>query len=245
MKVHTSNYKVTGFTSEVNEAAIAKIAHVHDLPFIVDLGAGSLIDLTAYGLPKEPIVREIIEAGADIITFSADKLLGGPQAGLIVGKKALINKIKRHPLKRALRVSKITLAALEATLMAYRKPDHLRRDLPTLWTLTRPLDEIKILAERLLPYFEKALGKDWHIEIKSALSQVGSGSLPADVIPSYALSIAPLKGKQGPSLKRLSESFRRLPIPVIGRISEDSLILDLRCLRDEQILLDQLTHFHL
>ena len=240
MKVHASNYQITGFVAEVSGAEIAGIAHAHGLPFLVDLGAGSLIDLSVHGLPREPIVREVIAAGADLVTFSGDKLLGGPQAGLIVGRKALIDRIRRHPLKRALRVSKMTLAALEATLLAYRSPDLLTRELPTLRLLTRPLADIEALALRLQPRLAAALGAAWRVSVAEVASQVGSGALPVDLIPSMALAIAPAKGRSGAALKDLAARLRRLPIAVIGRIADDRLLLDLRCLEDEAGFVAQL-----
>jgi len=240
MKVHTSNYKVTGFVAEVAESEIAAIAHAHGLPFIVDLGAGSLIDLAAYGLPREPIVRDVIAAGADVASFSGDKLLGGPQAGLIVGKKTLIDRIKRHPLKRALRVSKPLLAALEATLLAYRAPDLLTRDLPTLRLLTRPVAEIEALALKMQSPVAAALGPGWRVSIVPVSSQVGSGSLPVEVIPSMALAIGSIAAKSGGALNKLADRLRALPIPVIGRIADNRLLLDLRCLEDEAGFLGQL-----
>jgi L-seryl-tRNA(Ser) seleniumtransferase len=224
----------------VAQVAEPEVAHEHQLPFIVDLGAGSLIDLAAYGLPKEPVVREVIAGGADVVTFSGDKLLGGPQAGLIVGKKALIDKIKRHPLKRALRVSKPVLAALEGTLLAYRTPDLLAQELPTLRLLTRPIADIEALANRLLPHFAVALGTKWQVSVTPASSQVGSGSLPVEIIPSMALTCRPNSAKAGSALKRLAGDLRRLPTPVIGRIADDALVLDLRCLEDERGFLAQL-----
>ncbi len=233
MKVHTSNYTISGFVAQVTEPAVAAIAHQHGLPFIIDLGAGSLIDLSAYGLPKEPMVRDAIAAGGDVVTFSGDKLLGGPQAGLIVGKKAYIDRIKRHPLKRALRVSKLTLAALEATLLAYRHPDRLVQDLPTLRLLTRPLADIEALARRLQPQLAEALGASWQVNVTPVASQVGSGSLPVEVIPSMALAIASPKAKAGSMLNALARRLRALPVPVIGRIADNQLLLDLRCLEDE------------
>jgi L-seryl-tRNA(Ser) seleniumtransferase len=242
MKVHASNYRITGFVAEVSEHEIAAIAHAHQLPFIVDLGAGSLIDLSVYGLPKEPLVRDAIGAGGDVVTFSGDKLLGGPQAGLIVGKKALIDRIKRHPLKRALRVSKLTLAALEATLLAYRCPDRLLEELPTLRLLTRPLAAIEALALRLQPRLAAALGVQWQVTVTPVSSQVGSGSLPVDVIPSMALAVASTRAKSGSALESLAGRLRRLPIPVVGRIAGKHLLLDLRCLEDEGGFLAQIDH---
>ncbi|GFE80546.1 L-seryl-tRNA(Sec) selenium transferase [Steroidobacter agaridevorans] len=240
MKVHMSNYKISGFVAHVSELRVARIAHEHQLPLIVDLGAGSLIDLAAYGLPKEPVVRETIASGADVVTFSGDKLLGGPQAGLIVGKKALIDRIKRHPLKRALRVSKPVLAALEGTLLAYRTPDLLLQELPTLRLLTRPLSDIEALADRLLPLVSAALGAQWQVNVTPVSSQVGSGSLPVEIIPSMALTCRPTSAKVGSALKHLATEFRRLPVPVIGRIANDALVLDLRCLEDEHAFIAQL-----
>jgi L-seryl-tRNA(Ser) seleniumtransferase len=240
MKVHPSNYQISGFVAEVATPVLAAMAHAHQLPLIVDLGAGSLIDLSAHGLPKEPVVREVIEAGADVVTFSGDKLLGGPQAGLVVGRKDLIDRIRRHPLKRALRVSKLTLAALEATLLAYRMPDHLLRDLPTLRLLTRPLADIDSLARRLQPRVAAALGASWQVSVLPVSSQVGSGSLPVDVIPSMALAIASVQAKGGSALKRLSARLGRLSVPIVGRIADGRLLLDLRCLEDELGFLAQI-----
>jgi L-seryl-tRNA(Ser) seleniumtransferase len=244
MKVHASNYKITGFVADVSPPEVAAIAHAHSLPFILDLGAGSLIDLSLYGLPKEPIVRDVIAAGGDVVTFSGDKLVGGPQAGLIVGKKALIDRIKRHPLKRALRVSKLIMATLEATLLAYRTPDLLVRNLPTLRLLTRPLVEIEALARRLQPRVAEALGVAWQVTVTPVSSQVGSGSLPVDIIPSMALGLCSTRAKSGSALKDLNRRLRRLPVPIVGRIAENRLLLDLRCLEDEGGFLaqiDQLT----
>lgn len=240
MKVHASNYVIQGFTSAVSEAEMAAVAHEHGLPLIVDLGAGSLIDLSVYGLPKEPIVADIIAAGADLVTFSGDKLLGGPQAGLILGKKALIDRINRHPLKRALRVSKLTLAALEATLMAYRHPERLTQDLPTLRLLTRPIADIGDMAKRVQPHMALALGPDWQVTTQPVFSQVGSGSLPIDVIPSMALVCTYEQKKSGSALKALTARLRQLPIPIIGRVTDNRLVLDLRCLEEEGDFLAQL-----
>jgi len=240
MKVHASNYKITGFVAEVPAPEMAAIAHAGGLPFIIDLGAGSLIDLAALGLPKEPMVREAIAAGGDVVTFSGDKLLGGPQAGLIVGRKALIDRIRRHPLKRALRVSKITLAALEATLLAYRTPDRLRHELPTLRLLTRPLAEIEALALRLQPRLAGALGAPWQVLATPVSSQVGSGSLPVELIPSMALAVCSTRARAGSALRNLAARLRRLPVPIVGRIADNRLLLDLRCLEDEDGFLAQI-----
>jgi L-seryl-tRNA(Ser) seleniumtransferase len=240
MKVHASNYQITGFTASVGDADVAAIAHAHQLPFFTDLGAGSLIDLSKYGLPREPVVRDVIAAGGDIVTFSGDKLLGGPQAGLIVGKRELIDRIKRHPLKRALRVSKMTLAALEATMMIYRNPDALVATLPTLRLLTRSTHDIAQLARRIEPQVSDALGPRWRVSSVPTSTQVGSGSLPVDLLPSVALALEPMDAKAGTALRELAERLRRLPVPVIGRVSDDRLLLDLRCLEDEDGFVTQL-----
>ena len=233
MKVHASNYAITGFTAAVSEREVAAIAHAQGLPLLVDLGAGSLIDLAARGLPKEPVVRDVLAAGADLVSFSGDKLLGGPQAGLIAGRRDLIAKLRKHPLRRALRPSKITLAALEATLLAYRTPDLLVRDVPTMRLLTRPQAEIAALAERLRPVVAKALGADWLVESAALASQVGSGSLPGETIPSAGLALVPARARAGGALKTLAARFAAMPVPVIGRIADNQLLFDLRCLEDE------------
>lgn len=244
MKVHTSNYAITGFTASVGEDAVARIAHDAGLAMAVDLGSGSLVDLSRYGLPKEPVVREVLAAGADIVTFSGDKLLGGPQSGLIVGKKSHVQRVKKHPLKRALRVSKITLAALEATLHLYRDPDRVASQLPTLRLLTRSQEEIAEVAERLLPIMANALGEGWQVTTREAASQIGSGSLPVDRLPSVALAIAAdgtAKRGSGSALNQLATRFRNLPVPVVGRIADGCLLFDLRCLDDEARFVEQLS----
>lgn len=231
MKVHCSNYAITGFTKAVSDADVASIAHEHKLPMIVDLGSGTLIDMRDWGLPYEVTVRETVESGADIVTFSGDKLLGGPQAGIIVGKKELIAQIKKNPLKRALRVGKITLAALEPTLRLYLNPETLAQELTTLRLFTRQASDMQTQAELLKPLLQQALGQGFVVESAAMHSQIGSGALPVENLPSFGLKIYPASGKQaGRQLTQLEARFRALPRPVIGRLHDDAFWLDLRCL---------------
>ncbi|WP_192255567.1 L-seryl-tRNA(Sec) selenium transferase [Mesorhizobium silamurunense] len=241
-KVHTSNYRIDGFTAEVSARELSVIARERGVPLIHDLGSGTLIDLTQYGLTHEPTVGEAIADGADLVTFSGDKLLGGPQAGFIVGRKDLLAEINRNPMKRALRLDKLRLAALEATLKLYRNPDRLVERLPTLRLLARPAVDIVAQARRLAPVLSNVLGDEFAVDVADCRSQVGSGAMPLDTVPSAGLAISHQSGS-GQALEALAAALRALPVPVIGRIEKHALMLDLRCLEDEAGLAANLASF--
>jgi L-seryl-tRNA(Ser) seleniumtransferase len=242
VKAHWSNYAITGFTAMVGDAELARIAHAAGVPYLVDLGAGALLDLTAFGLPREPLPQESLAAGADVVTFSGDKLLGGPQAGLIVGTRAAIARIRKDPLKRALRVSKLTLAALEATLRIYASGHRLRERLPTLALLARPYDDIRAAAQRIAVPFAARLADAFTWAVEDCASQIGSGSMPVERLASAALVVRPAGKARGRVIAGLEGRLRALPVPVIGRIADNALWLDLRCLapRDEAAFIDNL-----
>jgi L-seryl-tRNA(Ser) seleniumtransferase len=233
LKVHTSNYKVVGFTAEVSLEQMVAIGKQHNLPVMEDLGSGALIDLGKYGLPKEPIVAERILAGADVVTFSGDKILGGPQAGLIVGKKNLIAKMNKNPLQRALRCGKMTLAALEATLRRYRQSPDISQEIPTLRAFTRPLDEIRALGAQLIPRLQATLGAGFGIQLQESTAQIGSGALPTEELPTVVISI----DHQKLSAAAIAQKFRAADPPIIGRINDDRFLLDLRMIFDADDLI--------
>lgn len=240
MKVHCSNYAVMGFTKEVSLAEMVQIGRKRGIPTTVDLGSGTLVDLAQWGLPSEPTVKQTMAAGADIVTFSGDKLLGGPQAGIIVGSKECIRLLKKNPLKRALRVGKLTLAALEPVLALYRSPEHLTEKLTTLALFTRPQSAMKAQAQVLQPWLQQALGADYEVTIEPMFSQIGSGAMPVDVLPSYGLVVHFIgNGRAGRAMMKVESWLRAQERPVIGRIQRDTLYLDLRCLRDAEVPLLQ------
>ena len=242
LKAHTSNFVVKGFTSNINHKDLAKLSKRHCLPFMVDLGSGSLIDLKLLGLPRESMPKEVLSNGADIVTFSGDKLVGGPQCGIILGKKHLIHKINKNPLKRALRCDKMTIAAFASILKLYNDTDKAIKEIPTLRMLNRKKKEIYDTAKRVFKDINTQLKKIAKVEIVDCKSQIGSGSLPVELIPSCAIKIRMNSNKH---LSKLYTEFRKLPIPVIGRIHDNSILFDLRCLEDESQFLSQLKKLNL
>jgi L-seryl-tRNA(Ser) seleniumtransferase len=223
MRVHQANYAIVGFTAAVPTDILSTIARESGLILIEDLGSGSLIELERFGLPHEPTPRESLAAGAGVVTFSGDKLLGGPQAGLIVGHKNVISRINGNPLKRALRLDKGRLAALEVVLRMYLNPDRLPERLPALRLLVRSEADIRTTSERICPALV-SLWPDRPIAVEACRSQIGSGAMPVDLLPSSAITIG------GKSLDKISKFLRSLPRPVIGRVTRGRLVLDCRCL---------------
>lgn len=234
MKVHTSNFEIAGFGRSVSVAELATIAKEHKLTVIDDMGSGNLIDLEQYGLPAERTARQAINEGADIITFSGDKLLGGPQCGLIAGKKSLIEQINRNPLKRTMRLDKVTLAAVEAVLKLYSKPDSLKASLPTLAILTRNQEDIKRSAAMLAGCLQPKLPAIVDVSIQPCESQIGSGALPTKTLPSHAVVLE--SKDSGYSIESVARIARSLPTPVIGRAHKNALWFDCRALTDHATL---------
>ena len=228
LKVHPSNYRIVGFTAEVSLAELVEIGDAHQIPVMEDLGAGALIEMAQYGLPREPLVAARVAAGAGLVTFSGDKLLGGPQAGLIVGRRDLVARLKANPLRRALRCDKLTLAALAATLRLYLRSADLGTDLPTLRLLRRTPAELEKVATRARALLVERLGADFAIAVVVSASEIGSGALPAEEIESRALRIT----HREHSPDAIAALFRHARPPVIGRITDGAFHLDLRTVED-------------
>ena len=238
LKVHTSNYRVVGFTSEVDLEQLVAIGKKHKIPVMEDLGSGALIDLGLYGLPKEPIVAERIQAGADVVTFSGDKILGGPQAGLMVGKKNFISRMNKNHLQRALRCGKLTLAALEATLRLYRQSPDITQAIPTLRAFIRPLDEIREFGKAVLPKLQATLGDGFNVMLEDSTSQIGSGALPTEELPTVVIATTHAEL----TATAIAKKFRAAHPPIIGRIKDDRFLLDLRAIFDSENLIPNFTN---
>lgn len=238
LKVHPSNYKIAGFTKSVADEEVAAIASDAGLPFVNDLGSGTLLDLRQWGLPHETTVREALESGANLVTFSGDKLLGGTQAGFIVGDAALVDAVRRNPMKRALRLDKLAIVVLDEVLRLYRHPEKLAETLPTLRHLTRSAVEIRATAARVAKALQTRM-PDAAIDVVESMSQIGSGSLPVDLLKSHSVRLQPLAAGHAP-LAELVAQFRQLPRPVIGRVHDGALLFDLRTLDDEAAFLRNL-----
>ena len=228
LKVHASNYRIVGFTTEVPLEKLCAIGKRHGVPIIEDLGSGALVDLARWGLPREPVVAERVAAGADVVTFSGDKLLGGPQAGILVGRREVIEKIRRNPLKRALRCDKLTLAALAAVLRIYRRSPDLSRTLPTLRALTRPIEEMRKVGGSAIEQLRAALGGGFEISLVESKAEVGSGAQPTEALPSLAIAIH--HGTESPD--RIARRFRAADPAILGRIHDGQFLLDLRLIDD-------------
>jgi L-seryl-tRNA(Ser) seleniumtransferase len=231
LKVHTSNFRIMGFTSSVSLQELVQLGKQYDLPVMEDLGSGCLLDLTAYGLEKEPTVPEVLKASVDVVTFSGDKLLGGPQAGIILGKKKFIDPIKVNPLTRALRIDKLTLAALESTLLLYLEEERAMREIPTLRMLSLDMGKLKGRGRRLLRRLSDVLRGENESILKEDISQVGGGAYPLQELPTMVVAIKP----RNLSVNKLQENLRKGDPPIISRISRDELILDMRTVFDDEI----------
>jgi L-seryl-tRNA(Ser) seleniumtransferase len=241
LKVHTSNFRIIGFTSEVSAEELATLAHAHGLLAMEDLGSGCLVDLSSFGLPQEPTVQQIVKSGIDVVTFSGDKLLGGPQAGLIVGRKSAIERIKRNPLNRALRIDKFTLASLEAVLRNYYDLDQALETVPTLRMLTQPIDGIKKRAKKLMCRIQRSLPPGYAISLRTTMSRVGGGALPECGLPSWAVAFQ----LDQVSINAMELGLRKLFLPVIGRVEDGIFLLDMRTVSDDEVpeLADSLITF--
>ena len=232
MKVHTSNFRIVGFTEEAEIIPLVALGKKHAIPVMDDLGSGCLIDLDQHGLQHEPTVRDVLSAGVDVVTFSGDKLLGGPQAGIITGEKELLAKIKKNPLNRALRIDKFTLAALEATLMQYLQPLSVTSKIRSLKSLTEPVATVKKRARKLLSKLQKANFEPLEFNLHEDFAAAGGGSLPTQKIPSILVGI---KNNKMPA-SRMEERLRKIEVPIIVRVDKDEILLDLRTVADDEFI---------
>jgi L-seryl-tRNA(Ser) seleniumtransferase len=230
LKVHTSNFRILGFTAEVSLKDLVKLGRTKGLPVMQDLGSGCLLDLSRYGLPQEPTVQEALRAGADLVTFSGDKLLGGPQGGIILGQKKYVDLIKKNPLNRAVRIDKLTLAGLEATLRTYLDHEKALTQIPVLKMLTYSESELKKRAKRLQRAITQELSSLCQVQIKNETSPVGGGSLPLQHLPTWVIALRPLQI----SVSEMEKRLREQEPPIIARIQEDTILLDMRTIDEKE-----------
>jgi L-seryl-tRNA(Ser) seleniumtransferase len=231
LKVHTSNFRMVGFTEEAGLEELVALGKKHRVPVVDDLGSGCLIELDRYGQEREPTVQEVLAKDVDVVTFSGDKLLGGPQAGIILGKASILQKIKRNPLNRALRIDKLTLAALEGTLLQYLTPAAAVKNIPVLKALTEPQAAVTRRARKLLTMLKETLPSGWAISLKKGYSLAGGGALPTREIPTALIALQAGQISAG----RLEVELRRLAVPILARIADDEVLLDLRTIGAEDL----------
>lgn len=231
LRVHTSNFRIIGFTSQVSAEELVELGNKYELPVMEDLGSGSFTDLSTFGLPPEPTVQEVVKSGVDVVVFSGDKLLGGPQSGMIVGKEKIISRIKKNPLNRALRIDKFTLASLESVLRDYYDPEKVLKKNQTLRMISDPPEIIKKRAQKFLRRTRSKIEDHCAMRLVSTISRVGGGALPEYGLTSWAAELDPA----GISVSTLEKEFRALPVPVIGRIENERLLIDFRTVLDGEI----------
>ena len=233
LKVHCSNYRIIGFTSEVSNEELVQLGRVHQLPVVEDLGSGCFVDLSPFGLEKEPTVQEVIRSGVDVVTFSGDKLLGGPQAGIILGSREVVDRIKKNPINRAIRIDKFTLAGLESILRLYRDPQTVFEKIPTLAMISAPVQQVDRRAKRLARRLRKSIAASCTVKLVNIMSRVGGGAMPEQNLASRGLALQPL----GLTVSHLEAALRCLDVPIIGRIEDDRLLLDMRTVADDELSL--------
>ncbi|MCI5223856.1 MAG: L-seryl-tRNA(Sec) selenium transferase, partial [Candidatus Electrothrix sp. AR4] len=231
LKVHTSNYRIVGFTSEVSNTELVQLAREHALPLMEDLGSGCFVDLSPFGLKKEPTVQETVASGVDVVTFSGDKLLGGPQAGVILGSEELVQRIKKNPMNRAMRIDKFTLSGLESILRLYRDPHTVFQRIPTLRMISASVDVVQSRAEQLADMLNKRISRFCVMQIAEVISRVGGGAMPEQNLLSRGLILQPLSM----GVSHLEKKLRALDVPIIGRIEDDRLIIDMRTVRSDEL----------
>jgi L-seryl-tRNA(Ser) seleniumtransferase len=236
LKVHCSNYRIIGFTSEVSNEQLVELGREHDIPVVEDLGSGCFVDLSRFGLAREPTVQDVVASGVDVVTFSGDKLLGGPQAGIILGSRAIVDRIKKNPMNRAMRIDKFTLASLESILRCYRDPQKVFETVPTLHMIAVTTGVIDRRAKRLARRLRKSIGSLCTVSVVDLTSRVGGGAMPEQNLPSRGVALAPA----AMSVHAVEVGLRKLDVPVICRIEDNFLLLDLRTVADDELaLIDQ------